>query len=46
MSPSVELERENEKLVNDLKFAKTELALCQETSASNELNLKKEILSL
>lgn len=43
---NVELERENEKLMFELKQTKMELALCQEKSAATELGLKKEILNL
>jgi len=40
------LERENEKLMVELKQAKIGLALCQERSAANEMYYKKEILNL
>lgn len=46
LSIPVDMERENEKLVEELKKAKMDLAVSQEYSASNELNLKKEILNL
>ncbi|CDW89233.1 UNKNOWN [Stylonychia lemnae] len=42
----VDLETENDRLVNDLKNAKMELALVQEKQESNELMLKKEIINL
>eukprot|EP00347_Sterkiella_histriomuscorum_P017436 403349376 len=41
-----EVEKENYELMHELKKAKTELAITQEQSASNELLLKKELLNL
>jgi hypothetical protein len=46
LSIPIDLERENDRLVEELKKAKNDLALTQENSASQELHLKKEIQTL